>query len=150
MDWDGLDGLDLCAGLLYEHRFAMLIKQKILFMDSFSPAWLNPFMKTSTLTVSQLLSSQFLLSQFILSQLLLSQFVLSQFILSQYVHFSIDSPSNLAGGVKRLHCYTKATPQIQSFIVIPIFLRLHHNQRLALHLNLLSTSTFESLSSTSL
>ena len=25
MDWDGLDGLDLCAGLLYEHRFAMLI-----------------------------------------------------------------------------------------------------------------------------
>ena len=25
LGWDGLDGLDLCAGLLYEHRFAMLI-----------------------------------------------------------------------------------------------------------------------------
>jgi len=23
--WDGLDGWDLCVGLLYEHRFAMLI-----------------------------------------------------------------------------------------------------------------------------
>ena len=27
MDWDGLDGLDLCAGLFYEHRFAMLIRK---------------------------------------------------------------------------------------------------------------------------
>ncbi len=26
LGWDGLDGLDLCAGLLYEHRFAMLIR----------------------------------------------------------------------------------------------------------------------------
>ena len=25
MGWDGLDGWDLCAGLFYEHRFAMLI-----------------------------------------------------------------------------------------------------------------------------
>ena len=24
--WDGLDGWDLCVGLFYEHRFAMLIK----------------------------------------------------------------------------------------------------------------------------
>ena len=35
MDGIGLDGLDLCAGLLYEHRFAMLIiidnnKKKVL------------------------------------------------------------------------------------------------------------------------
>ena len=29
MGWDGSDGWDLCAGLFYEHRFAMLINSHL-------------------------------------------------------------------------------------------------------------------------
>ena len=38
MDWDGLDG-NLCVGLFYEHRFAMLIRRDLgRWMDSW---WLH-------------------------------------------------------------------------------------------------------------
>merc|ERR1712105_32579 len=32
--WDGLDGWDLCAGLFYEHRFAMLIIDLRFFFEN--------------------------------------------------------------------------------------------------------------------
>ena len=37
---DGLDGWDLCAGLLYEHRFAMLIK-RVSNMKAFSSCFFS-------------------------------------------------------------------------------------------------------------